>query len=173
MFRQGKCESMITFHRHGFQFRLSKGLSQGLVVLALAAGGILADAIPTFSISSGLQFGSDAYAQSAVSSNELTNYARSLLVIEPMRQQAYADIQNIVGAGNVPSIACHRPDSVDSLPNNIKPIARNYCDRAIAVVAENNLTIQRFNEITVFLNQQGSDSDLHNRLEQELIRLQQ
>ncbi len=164
---------MITFHRRWSQVSLSHGLTQGLVVLTLAVGGILADAIPNVSLSSGIQFGTEAYAQSSVSSNELTNYARSLLVIEPMRQQAYTEIQGIVGSGNVPSIACHRSDSVDSLPSSIKPIARNYCDRAIAVVEENNLTIQRFNEITVFLSQQGSNSDLHNRLEAELIRLQQ
>jgi hypothetical protein len=165
---------MNTFPRHWSQFKISSGLSQGLVVLALSMGGLLIGAVPSISLSSGLEFGiSSAAAQTSVSNTELTNYARSLLEIEPMRQNAYAEIQRIVGAGNVPSIACHRPQSVDGLPGNIRPIARTYCDRAIAVVESHNLTIQRFNEITVFLSQQGSNSDLHQRLERELIRLQQ
>jgi hypothetical protein len=164
---------MTTFHRHWSQSTVSSVLSKGLVVAALSIGGLLMGVIPRISLSSGIEFSSDAYAQSSISNNELTNYARSLLVIEPMRQAAYAQIEDLVGSGNVPSIACDRPESVANLANNIRPIARSYCDRAIEVATGNNLTIQRFNEITVFLRQQGTSSDLHNRLEQELIRLQQ
>lgn len=162
---------MSTLSRHWSQ--VFYPLFRGLCVGAIATGGLLVGIVPTVTLS-GVSFGTRAaHAQSSVSNSELTNYARSLLVIEPLRQDAVDAIKDIVGSGNIPSIRCDVPESLENLANNIEPIARDYCEEAGIVVRRNSLTFERFNEITVLLSQQGASSDLHDRLEDELIRLQQ
>ncbi len=114
-------------------------------------------------------FNSSAQAQS-ISASQVRNYANSVLQIEPHRQTAYEEIKRIGGNGNVPTIACHRPNSLNNLNRNIREIAVTYCNRAIAIVESNNLTIVQFNTITTA---QQSDADLQSRIREELVRLQQ
>jgi hypothetical protein len=112
-----------------------------------------------------ISFESAAYAQS-ISDQEVQNYARSVVSIEPLRQSAYDDIKDI--SGSVPRIECHRPSSLNDLPDNVRQIAINYCNQAIAIVESNNLTISRFNSIRVA---QDGDSSLLNRIQQAIMNL--
>jgi Domain of unknown function (DUF4168) len=112
-----------------------------------------------------VSFGSAAYAQS-ISDQEVANYARSVLAIEPLRQSAYDQIKGI--SGSVPRIECHRPSSLNDLPDNVRQIAVNYCNQAISIVESNSLTISRFNAIRVA---QDSDSSLLNRIQQSIMEL--
>jgi hypothetical protein len=121
-----------------------------------------------------------AYAQtylaqnaSDISGNELENYAEALLRIEPIRQSAYSEIRDTLGGNSVPAIDCHRPESLSRLSASIQNIARNYCNQAIDIVEENDLSIERFNEITIILNQAGSGSSVYDQVQDALIRLQQ
>lgn len=140
------------------------------MVTALATAGILSGLVPALHPQQPrLVWASAAFAQS-ISNEEVQNYARSLLTIEPIRQSAYNEIKRILGSDDVPPIACHRPNSLNNLSENIRGIAVNYCNRAIEIVEQNDLTIGRFNAITVDL--QG-DPDLADRIQQEMIRLQQ
>lgn len=143
------------------------------VVATLAAVSILGDWVPSLHGSArwSVQFGHAAHAQ-AISDQELENYAGAVLVIEPLRQAVYDEIRSILGTQNMPSVACHRPNSIRNLDAEVQDIARNYCDRAIRIVERNNLTIQRFNAITQELNREDPDSPLHDQIRQELIRLQ-
>lgn len=140
-------------------------LLSGLV----AAVGVLGGLVPTLSPNAPmLDFSRAAYAQS-ISQNEMRNYARSVLAIEPIRQSAFQEIRRILRTDNVPSIVCHQQSSLQNLPSNVRQIATSYCSRAIEIVERNDLTINRFNTITLNLQ---SNPSLEERIRQEMIRIQ-
>ncbi|MBF2046364.1 MAG: DUF4168 domain-containing protein [Leptolyngbya sp. IPPAS B-1204] len=149
-------------------------LLQVLVVGILSSVGVLLEVTPSSSPTSSsltsLSFtvGRVAFAQS-VSDQEVQSYARSVLAIEPIRQAAYNKIKQMSGSSDVPVVACHRPSSLSDLPDTIRDIAVDYCNQAIAIVERNNLTITRFNQITVA---HQANPDLSNRIQQVINQLQ-
>jgi hypothetical protein len=160
-------------------------MSRSLWVGSLATIGLLCGWVPSLqhpassslpgtlnglsdSLSFNLSFDSTAYAQAAITDSEIQSYARSVLQIEPIRQAAYDGIKRASGA-EVPPILCHRPSSLNSLDPNIRSIAIDYCNQAIAIVESNNLTITRFNEITVA---HKSDAGLAGRIQQAMAVIQ-
>jgi hypothetical protein len=154
----------------------AKPFTRSLLAGTLAAAGLLFGVVPTVEFTSefmseatiSLNFSAAAYAQ-AVTEDEITNYARSVLAIEPIRQSAYEQIKQITGSSNVPTIACHRPRSLNDLSGEVRQIAVNYCNRAIEIVERNNLTITRFNAITIAHQE---DAELSSRIQQAILRLQ-
>jgi Domain of unknown function (DUF4168) len=160
--------AMVIAHQMS-HFRFNTLLGRSLMVGVGAAASLCLGLVPSFQGSAemplGVSFGSAAYAQS-ISNTDVQQYARSVLAIEPLRQAAYEQIKSI--SGNVPSIECHRPSSLNALPDNVRQIAANYCNQAIAIVEGNNLTISRFNEIRVA---QDADSSLLNRIQQAIMEL--
>ena len=101
---------------------------------------------------------------------DLKNYAKTVLAIEPIRQSAYNEIQQMSKNGETPSIACHQPNSLGALPKDIQNVAVNYCTQSKKIGESNGLTISRFNAMTV--NAQF-DPELQKQIQNELIRLQQ
>jgi hypothetical protein len=155
-------------------FNVKRWLSRSVMVGVGAAVSVCLGLVPSVqtSVQSPLagqplavSFGSAAYAQS-ISDQDVANYARSVLAIEPLRQSAYDQIKGI--SGSVPRIECHRPSSLNDLPDNVRQIAVNYCNQAISIVESNSLTISRFNAIRVA---QDSDSSLLNRIQQSIMEL--
>lgn len=142
-------------------------LRQALVVTLISTVGLLLGVSHQTGVPS-LTFGSAAYAQD-VSDQEVRSYARSVLAIEPIRLAAYNKIKQITGSQEVPVVACHRPSSLSNLPENIRDIAIDYCNQAIAIVERNDLTITRFNQITVA---HQSNQDLSGRIQQAINQLQ-
>ncbi|WP_250121984.1 DUF4168 domain-containing protein [Chroococcidiopsis sp. CCMEE 29] len=158
---------MVKFSRPFSAPYLNRMLSRSLVVGAIATASWLSGLAPDLSGHSRvLDFNSAAYAQQ-VSEPEVTNYARAVLGIEPVRQEAYDEIKKILGSDNVPSINCY--ESLDALPNNARKIADNYCKRSKAIVERNGLSRDRFNEITTNLQ---NDPNLKTRVQDALIRIQ-
>lgn len=149
------------------QSQMGKPLAASLIVGTFTTLGVLSGVAPDLSGSSKLVSNSAAYAQ-AVTNTELTNYARAVLVMEPVRQTAFTEIKQII-RGDVPPIVCHRPQSLNALPRNARKIAVNYCNRSKQIVESNGLTINRFNAITVNLQ---NNSSLKRRIHNELIRIQ-
>lgn len=139
----------------------------------LATASLLFGFVPTVEISTEtvipeLSFSYAAQAQ-AVTDEEITNYARSVLEIEPIRRSAYEQIRQITGSSNVPSIQCNEPRRLNSLPRNIRQIAVNYCNQARAIAHDNGLSDERFNAITIAHQE---DADLSNRIQQAILQLQ-
>jgi hypothetical protein len=153
-----------------FRPQIERLLPQTLTVSLLSTAGLLLGLVPALQPQSlELSFNQAAHAQ-AVTSEEVRNYARSVLAIEPIRQTAYNEIKRISGSEQVPPIACHRPDSLNNLGREIREIAVQYCNDSITVVEDNDLSINRFNTITSSLQ---SDPSLATRIQEELLRLQQ
>ena len=158
---------MMTFycnHPHLTRF------SRSLIVTALTSLGLLSGFIPELSPESlTLDFSRAVYAQDTVTQTEITNYARAVLAMEPLRQVAYNEIKKIVN-GNIPDIQCHRSETINQLPSQeARKIANTYCNQALALV-NNYLTPSRFNQITRLAEQ---DSDLRQRIQTKLAELQE
>jgi Domain of unknown function (DUF4168) len=159
---------MVIAHQMS-HFKFNTLLGRSLMVGIGAAASLCLGLVPSFQSSAemplGVSFSSSAYAQS-ISDTDVQRYAQSVLAIEPLRQSAYEKIKSI--SGSVPSIECHRPSSLNDLPDNVRQIAASYCNQAIAIVEGNNLTISRFNAIRVA---QDADSALLNRIQQAIMDL--
>jgi hypothetical protein len=106
---------------------------------------------------------------SSVSNDEFNSYARALLSMEPDRQRAFRKIKEILGDRDVPQIVCNEPNSINNLPSEAHKIAVQYCNRYQQVVEDNGLSIDRFNKITVELQ---NSNDLKNQIYKILIHMQ-
>ncbi|MGL5508989.1 MAG: DUF4168 domain-containing protein, partial [Microcoleaceae cyanobacterium] len=132
--------------------------------------GLLTGLAPSISRvqSSGLSWENTAQAQD-FSDQEVTDYARAVLAMEPRRKEAYEEIKGISG-GSVPPVVCSETRGINDLNRNIRTIAVNYCDQAKKIIESHNLTVARFNAIT--LAQKGNPA-IKARIQAELVRLQQ
>ncbi|MBW4632598.1 MAG: DUF4168 domain-containing protein [Iphinoe sp. HA4291-MV1] len=153
---------MRRYYHRFFRLSLIRILSQSLFVGAIATASLVSSALV-------LSAKADAQSPQAVNSNELRNYARATLKIEPERQQAFDEIKKIMGSGEIPKILCNDNNSLNGLPGKAKEIAVNYCQRYQKVVEANGLTIDRYNTITT---QVQSNEDLKRRIYNELLRIQ-
>jgi Domain of unknown function (DUF4168) len=104
----------------------------------------------------------------AVTTEEIRNYAKAVIAIEPKRKAAYEEIRKNLNDDKVPEIVCTRADTIASLAKNVQDIAVNYCNQSKKMGESHGLTIQRFNEITVSAQ---SNKDLQRRIYNELVRL--
>lgn len=148
---------MKSFYHRFFRYTIIRMLSQFLFV----------GVTTTCLISNGVVLSSKADAQSPppVNPNELTSYARALLGMEPQRQQAFEEIKKIIGDKEVPKIVCNDTNSLNGLPSKARDIAVNYCKRSQKIVEDNDLTIDRFNKITIDIqNNENLKRQLYNRL---------
>lgn len=143
---------------------LSKALGAGLLSVVSLLGG-LTPTIGEYSPGFGL---SPVHAQvnQNFSDEEITNYARVVLALEPRRNQVFNEIKKIVG--EVPRIVCDQPSSINALPGNAPQLAVSYCDRAKQIIEARDLTVARFNEITL---RQQSDPQFRQRIQAEILRL--
>ena len=150
------------------QLSLSRILSHSLIVGAISAAGLLTGVVPGLSGQSPtLVFGSAAQAQE-ISNEEIANYARAVLAIEPRRLEAVKEIKGMVGS--VPPVVCNETRSINRLRGDVRGVAVNYCDFARKIIESNKLTVSRFNAITL---SQQADPVLKQRIQAELLRLQQ
>jgi len=138
------------------------------MVGTIACAGLLTGVVPGLSGQSpSLVFGSAAQAQE-ISNEEIANYARAVLSIEPRRLQAVKEIKGMVGS--VPPVVCNETRNINRLRGDVRGVAVNYCDFAKKIIETNGLTVARFNAITL---SQQADPALKQRIQAELLRLQQ
>jgi Domain of unknown function (DUF4168) len=104
----------------------------------------------------------------SVSDGELRKYARAIIEIEPLRLEALQAIKNQV-SGGLPSLMCHQPDNLDSLPAAARRIFVRHCDQANGIVSVNGLSMDSFNRITAAVS---GDAGLRSRLQSLVNRLQ-
>jgi Domain of unknown function (DUF4168) len=100
----------------------------------------------------------------AQSANQIRSYAGAVLDIEPLRQNAYRKVKNMM-KGIVPNDVCR----TGQLPGDVRSICANFFDESADRIRKNNLSIGEFNDIT---QKSQSDPKLMNQIQQELIRQQ-
>ena len=110
-----------------------------------------------------------AQTPTANNTDDITNYAQAVLAMETPRQQAFDEIKRLIGGGEIPKIICNDPRSMNTLPRQAQEIAVNYCNRSQKIVEDNGLTIDRFNKITIELQ---NNNNLKRQVYNTLIRLQ-
>ena len=143
-------------------------LSKALGICLLSAVSLLGGLAPTLTEQS-LSFGlSPVRAQVGqnFTDEEITNYARVVLALEPRRNEVFNEIKKIVG--EVPRIVCDQPSSINALPGNAPQLAVSYCDRAKQIIESRGLTVARFNEITL---RQQSDPQFRQKIQAEISKL--
>ncbi|MEM1173095.1 MAG: DUF4168 domain-containing protein [Cyanobacteria bacterium P01_H01_bin.35] len=156
-------------------------ISRSLFVATLSTLGLMIGIVPRVSSPLSLTpiFDTAVYAQEsftdqAVTPEEITKYAVSVLQIENLRIGVYREIQNEFqkqsSGGSVPPIICNEKNTVNTLPQNVKVIAVSYCNQAKKIIEGNDLTVSRFNRITMT---QKTDPTLREKIQDELIRIQE
>lgn len=159
---------MTNFCRPSLQTHLNRMLLQFLVGGAFTAIGLSGFTIDLSGRNPVLTLTSVAYAQD-VGDEEVKSYAQAVLKAEPVRQTALDEIKGMVDSKNTSSIVCHNPQSLETLPDNAQKIAVGFCNQYKDIVESYGLTITRFNEITVNLQ---NSPNLEKRIKDELIRIQ-
>ncbi|MBR8840858.1 MAG: DUF4168 domain-containing protein [Stigonema ocellatum SAG 48.90 = DSM 106950] len=155
---------MKIFYNFCFQLSLTWILFPSLFLGNFATRGL---------ISTALVFNSKVNAQTQtpapVNNDEVQSYARAMLAMEPARQQAFEEIKKILGSAEPPKIVCNDSNSLSSLPSKARDIAMKYCNRYQKVVEDNGLTIERFNKLTVDIQ---NNETLKRQIYNTLLRLQ-
>ena len=141
--------------------RLQQILSQPLILATIATASLI---FATFG------FNSQGIAQPLnINNTEVTNYAKAVLGMEPVRQQAFEEIKKLIGSKDVPQVICNDPTSINALPGKAKDIAGNYCNHSQKIVEDSGLTVERFNKITVEIQ---NNNNLKKQLYNTLLYLQ-
>ena len=115
------------------------------------------------------------YAQS-FTTEEISNYAASILAMEDIRRKAFVDISQLMDIAKEDvtryDLRCLSTDGLKTLPRTVRSQVRrvliNYCNDAQEIVLDAGLTVQVFNRITV--NHQ-KDEELANQIKSEIVRL--
>ncbi len=153
---------MKRFYNFCFRLSLTWLLFPSLFLATFATKGL---------VSSAFVFNSkvDAQTPAPVNNDEIQSYSRALLGMEPARQQAFEEIKKIVGSGQLPKIVCNDSNSLNGLPSKARDIAVKYCNTSQKIVEDNGLTIDRFNKITVEVQ---NNDNLKRQIYNNLLRLQ-
>ena len=139
-------------------------LSQSFFFGAIATAGVILNA---FSLS----LKADSQTPLPIVNNtEIDSYAQAVLAMEPARQNAFEEIKKLIGNGEIPKIVCNDSNSFNGLPKKAQDIAVNYCTRAQKIVADNGLSFDQFNKITLELQ---NNNMLKRQVYDSLLRLQQ
>jgi hypothetical protein len=127
---------------------------------------IVGGIIPEFSWTTArICFNSSAYTQDFTDA-QIRSYARSVLLIEDRRKQAFQAITRILGK-SPPPIACDRRESFRDLPADAQRIAVDYCNSSKKIVENSGLSPAQFNAITTRIR---SDNQLKKRIQDEILR---
>lgn len=146
---------------------LNRSLTQPIVITLLASISVLCGIVPQLSGNlSQLSFSTAAYTQE-FNDNQVNNYARAVLLIETQRQQAYDQIQKIVGHAP-PEIVCNRSETLQGIPRDAQKLAVQFCNNSKKIAENSGLTTAQFNAIT---EQARQNEKFKRRIQDAIIRI--
>ena len=146
---------------------LNRSLTQPIVITLLASISVLCGIVPQLSGNlSQLSFSTAAYTQE-FNDNQINNYARAVLLIETQRQQAYDQIQKIIGHAP-PEIVCNRTETLQSSPRDAQKLAVQFCNNSKKIAENSGLTAAQFNAIT---EQAHQNEKFKRRIQDAIIRI--
>ncbi|MGB5633901.1 MAG: DUF4168 domain-containing protein [Waterburya sp.] len=109
----------------------------------------------------------DAYGQQ-FTPEETENYAKAGYEVELLRREVYKEIKNLMNEPP-PNIVCDQQSTIDNLQPEVKEIANRYCNQSQQIVQQNNLTINRFNELKTHYDRHDS---FYQQVQGILLKLQ-
>ena len=153
--------------------KLNKLYIRILSTTVLASIGLMTGVVPEISKRSPdinlalLTISNNAYAQQ-FTPEETENYAKAGYQVELLRREVYQEIKTLINEP-LPNIVCDDRSTLDSLQPEVEEIANNYCDRSRQIVQQNNLTVDRFNELKGYYDRQDS---FYQQVQSILLELQ-
>jgi hypothetical protein len=97
---------------------------------------------------------------------EVQNYAKVILEIEPIREVALGQVQTLIDSGVAPIIICNDPQSLAGLSSEVTEVIVNFCTQSKEINAKYGFTPTRFNDITRNLT---TDAQLKAQIDQALL----
>ena len=142
----------------------SIGLAIGLIPeIEILRRSLEINVIPSIRVS----LSNDAYAQE-FTPEETRNYAKAGYQIELLRRKLYQETKNLINQPP-PNIVCDNRATIDSLEPEVREIADRFCNQTPEIVKQNNLTIERYNQLTTYYNRQDS---FYQQVQSILLELQ-
>ncbi|MBO9997400.1 MAG: DUF4168 domain-containing protein [Cyanobacteria bacterium SID2] len=96
-------------------------------------------------------------------------YAQAVWDIESQREIVYAEIAETIDSDILEQIRCDRPNRVNELSREARRAVVEYCNVAEEIVANNQLTVTWFNNMT---QQMLEDEEFQELVDGEFLRLQ-
>ncbi len=97
---------------------------------------------------------------------EVQNYAKAILDIEPIRQASLGQVQTLTPDGVAPILSCNQPQTLVGLSPEIRAVIVTFCTQAKEISTNYGLTPTRFNAITSNL---PTDAALKTQITQALV----
>lgn len=99
---------------------------------------------------------------------ETTNYAKAGFEVEMLRRRVYQEIKTIV---NEPpgDIVCDREETLSDLDPKVRELTENFCNQTIEIVEQNNLSVDRYNELKTYYDRRDS---FYEQVQKILLKLQ-
>ena len=142
----------------------------------LASLGILLGLAPELSVRSSIENQSQLVtvsfstfvAAQEITPEETNSYAKAGFEIEMLRRDIYQEIKAIV---NQPpgDIVCDRQETLEELQPEVKQLTEQFCNQTIEIVRQNNLNVDRYNELTSYYDRQD---DFYQQVQKILLKLQ-
>lgn len=136
------------------------GITQGIAIALLIA------ILP--GVYSSLRSQSSPQPSLLFAQTDVINYARVVLEIEPIRRKYYRQAQQVV-SGAVPRNSCFGYNR-QNIPNGLEGICEDYLRESMQILQKYNMSLEQFNAIT---QRAQADANLSQRIQQEMLRLQQ
>ena len=92
-----------------------------------------------------ISLASNVYAQE-FTPEETESYAKAGYEVELLRREVYKELKNLINEPP-PNIVCDQQSTIDNLEPEAQEIANRYCTQSQQIVQQNNLSINRFNEL--------------------------
>ena len=133
----------------------------------LAGTGLTLGLVPQISQSLTVDFSINAFAQE-FTTEETANYAKAGYEVELLRREAYKEIKTLINEPP-PNIVCDRQETLEELNPNIREIANRYCNQSQQIVQQNNLSVNRFNELKGYYDRRDN---FYQQVQNTLMKLQ-
>jgi glutathione peroxidase-family protein len=150
-----------------FQPNLKRIASKSLIVGLLSTTGLLFGIIPELRGDRPIVVlnSSSAYAQQAISDEEVQKFARAAYAIERKRLSVSDEVKKRSGS-IISGFVCNQLDTVSP---DIRSLVVDFCNFSRQTIESSGLTVQRFNQI---MTQRESDPDLKRRIDAAIRGLQ-
>lgn len=104
-----------------------------------------------------------------ITDKEITNYAKTVVAIEQLRQTTNQEMIKISEGKPFNNVTCTEPETMTSLPTKMQEVAIGFCTKVKLISEENGLIIPRFNAITFNAR---NNPELQKKINEQLITLQ-